>query len=93
MTINARNRYGAYTCQQWHALLLHDNSIIDAYPKSTSPNQSIGLPAYDRMMNKANALDNQINAMSGTLMLNLCAEAVRSGRTSPERFPELEKRG
>lgn len=93
LSTNARNRYGAYTGQQWHSLLLKDNSIIDAYPKSTSPNLPIGLAGYDRAMSKANDFQNQADALRGALMLNLCGKAVQSGRTSAERFPELEKRG
>lgn len=91
--VNARNRFGAYTGQQWHALLLRDGSVVDAYPKSTSSNQPIGLAAYDRAMSRANDYRNQADAIGSALMLNLCSEAVRSGRTVAERFPELEKRG
>jgi hypothetical protein len=74
---------GAYTGSQVHSLLIRDNSVIDAFPKSTPAS---GLAGYDRTIET-------INAMEGNLMLNLCVEAAQSGRTSAEPFPELEGRG
>lgn len=90
--VNARNRFGAYTGQQWYALLLRDAYVVDAYPKPTSSSQPIGMPAYDRAMSRASDYQNQANAIGGALMLNLCGDAIKSGRTVLERFPELEQR-
>lgn len=83
LSANARNRYGAYTGQQAHAVLIRNSAIIDAFPKSTAPS-GLGT-GYDRMVDTA-------NSMEGTLVLNLCVEAVQSGRASSEPFPELEGR-
>lgn len=90
--VNARNRFGAYTGQQWLALLLRDGSVVDAYPKSTSSSQPIGIAGYDRAMSRASDYRNQANALEGALMLNLCGDAIQSGRTVLERFPEVEQR-
>lgn len=77
---NAKNRMGGYTGLKYHALLMRSESVVGHYPRSSSPTGNTG---YDR-------LTAQQDALQGMLMLDLCAQAVQSGRTSSEPLPQLE---
>ena len=74
---NARNRYGAYAGQQTYAVLINGGVVVDAFPKTTP---TAGMPAsYQRLAATHDSLQK-------TLALDLCAQAVQSGKVRFEPY-------